>query len=68
MIVAKELTDIEVVIHHQTEMAYLVSTTGQERNAQWVPKSATEVDEASRRGAWVTITLPERMAIDKGLV
>jgi hypothetical protein len=64
----QRLADVRVVIHHQTEKALLVSTDGLDSHGVWVPKSVTEVDETSRRERSVVITLPERMAIDKGLV
>jgi hypothetical protein len=44
----------------------LVSLDGERDNAVWLPKSAIEM-EPKRDGVY-TITLPERLAIDKGLV
>lgn len=61
-----DLTDIEVVRHHQTDKAVLVSTDGERANAVWVPKSLCEFEETSP-GVGI-LTLSERLAIEKGLV
>lgn len=47
-------------IAHETEAAWLFVIDGEE---VWIPKSIAEVDEPSK-----TVTIPERFAIDKGLV
>lgn len=66
-----DLTDIEVQVHHQTDRAYLVSTSGERDEAVWIPKSACEFEKT--RGQHVgrllrgTLTLPEHIAIEKGL-
>jgi hypothetical protein len=60
------LTDIDVTLHHETEAAVLVSATGDSDDAVWLPKSI--VEENSRMGTFLNITLPEKMAVDKGLV
>lgn len=61
-----DLHDIEVVIHHATEKAWLVSTDGKRDKAVWFPKSQGEVEY--RGGDHMTLTAPERILIDKGLV
>lgn len=60
-----DLVDIEVTVHHETEKAVLVSDDGDRKRAVWLPKSAIEI---AGDGLRVTVTLPERLAIDKGLV
>jgi len=60
------LIDVEVVIHHETTLALLISTDGERKTAIWVPKAAVQV-ERKGRGTY-TITLPVQMAEDKGLV
>ena len=63
-----DLVDIEVIVHHETKGdngAFLVSLDGERKNAKWVPKSVVEIE---RRGKFHVITLPERMALDKGLI
>jgi hypothetical protein len=55
------LTDITYDdIAHETEKAWLFIIDGEE---QWIPKSIAELDEDSK-----TVTIPERWAVDKGLV
>lgn len=58
--------DIQAVIHHETEKAVLVSTDGDRENAVWLPLSAVEVYRTD--DGWAEITLPERLALDRGLI
>jgi hypothetical protein len=60
-----QLVDIEVCLHHETDAALKVSTDGEQASAVWVPKVACEIE---RTGKTWKLKLPERMAIDKGLV
>jgi len=70
--------DIDVVRHHETDEGLLVSRDGMEANAVWLSKSVCEI--AFNGVAWgtlrngrrlrmrsLTVTLPERVAIEKGL-
>lgn len=64
------LTDIAVVLHRETDRAVLVSDgIG---DAVWLPKSQVGIDrtnERFERGRHVvTITLPEWLAKEKGLI
>lgn len=66
-----DLIDLTVVLHHETEKAVLVSDDGVRSRAVWLPKSAIEIIEEGPTALgqkYHTITLPERLAIDKGLV
>lgn len=60
--------DIEVKIHHETEKAYLVSTTTVEK--VWIPKNINgeeyPVDEGEK--GWAIITVPIWFAMDKELI
>jgi hypothetical protein len=66
-----DLIDIAVIIHHETKPgkpdagAILVSD-GDRKKAVWLPKSAVEIERRPRGEA--IVTMPERLAIDKGLV
>lgn len=60
------VVDLEVTLHHETEKAYKVSTSGEDEDAVWVPKAAAEME--FKGGSFYEMTLPEQMAIDKGLV
>jgi hypothetical protein len=60
------LTDLDVVLHHETKMAYLVSTDGDRDSAVWVPKSLCEL--VHKDGRTYEMTLEQSVAEDKGLV
>lgn len=66
------LIDLEVCVHHETkpgvpdEGALLVSDDGDSENGVWVPKSLLEYEQT--KGQYYTITLPEHIAQDKGLI
>lgn len=60
-----DLVDLKVVLHHETEKAWLVSIDGE--NKVWIPKSRAEFEPD--KGPWRgTLTLSEALAIEKGLV
>ncbi|MBT9385512.1 hypothetical protein KM176_16680 [Pseudooceanicola sp. CBS1P-1] len=58
--------DLEMQIHAQTLRSVLVSDDGEEANAVWLPLSQIEL--VRRRGGIAIVTLPEWLAIEKGLV
>lgn len=78
--VRSNLAEIDVVIHHGTDRAVLVSIDGTEARAQWLPRSAIEIEHkpgfvngTKRSGQKVqlsiaTVMLPMPMAREKGLV
>lgn len=67
-----DLVDIEVWLHHETsvgeenEGAYLVSLDHKDK--QWVPKRACEFELTNPRSGRGILTLPEKLAVEKGLV
>lgn len=61
-----DLLDISVQLHHETDKAILVSDDGDRDKAVWLPKSQVELEHTSDR--IVTVTLPEWLAHDKGLI
>lgn len=61
-----DLIDLEMIRHHVTERAVLVSETGDRNKAVWLPLALVEVTPKS--GATVEVTLPEFLALDKGLI
>lgn len=63
---ASNVVDIEVKIHWETEDAWLVSTSGEKKDAVWVPKSKVEMDESD--GGIALMTIPEWLATEKGFV
>jgi hypothetical protein len=59
------IVDIEGMVHHRTEKAVLFSTDGNRANAEWLPLSQIEVED--NHPIW-TVTLPETLALEKGLI
>ena len=71
-----DLTDLTLALHHETALAVLVSETGDEKKAKWLPKSKVEVEKTgkvvqgtvgARKFAVVIVTLPEWLAVEKEL-
>jgi len=60
------IIDIDVELTHRTEKAVLVHT-GDKENAVWLPLSQIEIQH-SEFGGIETVTLPERLALEKGLI
>jgi hypothetical protein len=60
-----DLIDISVTLVHQTEKAILVDHGGDSN--VWLPKAAVEI-ERDPNGKTHTITLPQRLATEKGLL
>lgn len=53
------LIDLPAELRHETEKAWLISTNG--TNRVWIPKSAAEFEDG-------VLTLPEPLALEKGLI
>ena len=60
------LIDIDVEVVHRTAKAVLVHT-GNKEQAVWVPLSQCEIEPSGFAGI-ETITLPEPLAMEKGLI
>ncbi len=60
------VTDIDVQLLHETDRAVLVTLDVPE-NGVWLPKSQVEIEESGIEGI-MTVTLPEWLALDKGLI
>lgn len=56
--------DIEVVIKHETDNAYLIDYGGDEE--VWMPKS--QVRAVEKKGRTATLTVTEWIANEKGLI
>lgn len=61
-----ELAEIEVEIVAETTKAWKVRTDS-DHEAVWIPRSQCEVEKDEVSGI-ATITLPEWIAIDRGLI
>lgn len=64
----RELIDIAGCLHAETEKAILFSDTGDENEAVWLAKSQIEFERDPKREGFVTVTLPEWLAIDRELI
>ena len=62
----KELTDITLQIHHETEKAFLFSEDGDESKAKWVPKSQIEVEHKGK--GFFEVTMPIWLAKKNGWI
>lgn len=62
-----KLCDVEMHIHLETHAAIFASVDGDRSNAKWLPKSQIEFDDTPGETT-VVVTMPESLAIDKGLV
>lgn len=56
-----DLIDVAVQIHHETPKAWLVSDTGDKKDAKWIPKSQAELADG-------LLTCPEWLAKEKGFI
>lgn len=61
-----DLVDVSVIVKHQTEKAILVISPFDDEKTIWIPKSQCELEMRDRLNG--VLTLPEWLAIDKGLV
>lgn len=61
----EQYVSFPIELHFETERAYLISNTGLERDARWVPKSQCFL---VTEGKTLHASIPEWMAIDKGFV
>ncbi len=62
-----ELVDLTMQKHAETAKAVLVSDTGDEKDAVWLPLSQVEIEPGGKPGV-VVVTCPEWLAKDKGLI
>jgi hypothetical protein len=74
----RELTDLTLCLHAETEKAILVSETGDAAKTKWIPKSQCEVERTdkfasinnqvgAKKYPIVIVTMPEWLAINKEL-
>lgn len=75
-----DLTDVTLALHHETPKAWLLSQTGDEKSAIWLPKSMCEVERSGKQqGGYrrngqrcnldiVHVTLRQSLAKEKGLI
>lgn len=61
-----DLVDINVKLLHKTESAILITLDGETKI--WLPRSLIEFEEDKEGIGWTLITLPEWLALEKGLI
>lgn len=61
-----DLVDVAVCVHHRTANAVLVSDDGTREKAVWLPLSKIEIEMQGTSTA--IVTMPEWLAVEKGLV
>lgn len=61
-----DLVDLTMQLHAETAKAIRVSDDGDDKKAVWLPLSQVEIERKAK--GIVIVTLPEWLAIDKGLV
>lgn len=61
-----DLVDLTLHLHVMTERAVRVSETGEDAKAVWLPLSQVEV--VPRPRSICVVTLPEWLALEKGLI
>ncbi len=62
-----DIIDLDVKVHASTALAVLVSEDGEEGSAVWLPLSQVEIDSTAR-DAETTVSVPQWLAEEKGLV
>lgn len=60
----KELVDLTMQLHHETEKAILVSDDGEEGHAKWLPRALIEVNKLKPN--IVEVTMPVWLAEREG--
>lgn len=63
----REQVEIKLELHRETEKAILVSDDGDRDNAVWLPVSQITMRPVGD-GEIVVVTMPEWLALDKGLI
>lgn len=65
-----KLVDLELFLHYERPKAILVSLDGERKNAVWLPKEPVEweVTRQARGGEIIQATMPESLALEKGLI
>ena len=66
MMADQRIIDIECFKHAETDKAILISDNGDEEHAVWLPKSQIEIE--GDQDDILTVTLPEWLAMEKGLI
>ena len=61
------IVEVTVQLHAESEKAVRVSNDGESKSAVWIPKSQIEAQQDLGNGV-IELSLPEWLALDKGLI
>ena len=62
-----DLVDVACCRHAETDQAILVSDDDNRADAVWLPKSQVEIESDNYKN-FITVTMPEWLALEKGLI
>lgn len=65
---SSNIVDIDVQVHAETDHAVLVSDDGERDHAVWLPLSQIEIQMEEGGDGTATVSMPEWLATEKGLV
>lgn len=63
-----DLVDLDVVVRRETDAAWGIADPDKPGNIIWLPKSQCQVDDIKHPSKAGTLTCPEWLAIERGLV
>lgn len=63
-----DLVDLEVRVRRETDMAWGIASEDKAGEIIWLPKSQCEMGEIKQPQKTATLTCPEWLARDKGLI
>lgn len=64
----KELHEVKMRIHGKSQKALLLSDTGEEKDARWLPLSQIETESIRGDATHLLVTMPTWLAEREGLV
>jgi len=62
-----DLVDLDVVVRRETDLAWGIADPDKPGSIIWLPKSQCEISDREPQGT-ATLTCPEWLAADKGLI
>lgn len=65
---AKELHEATMRIHNKSVRALLLSDSGEEKDAKWLPLSQIETESIRGDSQHLKVTMPMWLAVKEGLV
>lgn len=63
-----DLVDLDVVVRRETDNAWGIADPDKAGNIIWLPKSQCEIDDIKYPSKAATLTCPEWLALEKGLI